>query len=350
MGPCAPNKRPIDEQKKIDMLENAVKTVLVTAAGTATAVNIIKRLAQIPGIRLVTTDSNPRSLIAAPTAWHTTHYQVPLASDAGYVPRLVEICELEKVDALYPIHDSEILAVVTHRNDFPKRVQLPALTPESVRNSNDKWLNFGICREAGLPVPDTFLGSRLQPHELAEAERLIRKPRSGVGSVGVRQVTRFDELKPDTDLTEGVVYQTLCSGPEYTVDVLRQDDCLVAVVRERLETKAGVCTKARVFFDPSIELLARRISNVFDIHGLFCFQVIGAIERGDVKIIDINPRCGGGTALSVAAGLPLYEWHFANILGLERATEFKEACERRIAQGGEAIVCRHYEEVVTSVQ
>lgn len=332
------------------MFESNVKTVLVTAAGTATAVNIIKRLAQLPGIRLVTTDSNPRSLIAAPTAWNTTHFQVPFASDAGYVPRLVEICELEKVDALYPIHDAEILAVVSGRDAFPSRVRLPALTPESVRNSNDKWLNFGICTQAGLPVPETFLGSLLQPHELARVRSLIRKPRSGVGSVGVRQVTQFEELKSDTDLTDKVVYQALCTGTEYTIDVLRQDDHLVAIARERLETKAGVSTKARVFFNPSIDALARRISDVFGLDGIFCFQVIGTIGQDDLKIIDINPRCGGGTALSVAAGLPLFEWHFANVLGLESAAEFRDACVSRIAQGGEAIVCRHYEEVVTSSQ
>jgi carbamoyl-phosphate synthase large subunit len=338
-------------KQKVDMFESEVKTVLVTAAGTATAVNVIKRLAQIPGIRLVTTDSNPHHLIVAPTRWGTAHYQVPLATNvAAYVARLVEICELEKVDALYPIHDAEILAVVESRDRFPRHVRLPILTAESVRNSNDKWLNFNICRESGLPVPDTILGSNLRSQDVQVTKPLIRKPRSGVGSVGVRGVTRFDDLQPETDLTDAVVYQALCTGLEYTIDVLRHDNCLVAVARERLETKAGVCTKARVFLNPVIDVLARRIASVFGIYGLFCFQVIGDMERGNLKIIDINPRCGGGTALSAAAGFPLYEWHFSDVLGLDRASEFKETCERRIAQGGEAIVCRYYEETVTYTQ
>ncbi|WP_423370305.1 ATP-grasp domain-containing protein [Burkholderia sp. LMG 32019] len=333
---------------KVDMPTNIQKCVLVTAAGTATAVNVIKSLSQTPGVRVVTTDSNERHMIAAPARWNTTHYQVPLASDTdAFVSALVAICEKEGVDAIYPIHDAEILAVTAHRARFPARVRLPALSADSVRNSNDKLLNFEICREAGLPVPDTIPGSKLQSSDIEHYHALIRKPRSGVGSVGVRRVTNFDGLDRQADLTDSIVYQQPCTGDEYTIDVLRVGSDLISVARERLETKAGVCTKARVFVHPNTDALARRIADVFELQGLFCFQVIGDIESGDLKIIDINPRCGGGTALSVAAGFPLLQWHFAALLDLQEASEFKSACLRRLAQGGEAIVCRHYEEIVT---
>jgi len=325
------------------------RTVLVTAAGTATAVNVINRLVQIPGIRIVTTDTNPRHLIAAPARWNTTHYQVPPATDAvAFVAKLAELCDREGVDAIYPIHDAEIFAVSEHGERLPSRVNRPRVTAESVWRTIDKWLNFEICRNMHLPVPETILGSALRPTDVESARRLIGKPRQGVGSVGVRIVTRFEELASDTDLSDSVIYQHVCEGLEYTIDAISQDDCFFSVARQRLETKAGVCTKARVFVDQKINTLARRVASVFGLSGLFCFQVIGDIVSGELKIIDINPRCGGGTALSAAAGFPLYELHFASMLGLDSASTFRQACETRVAEGGEAIVCRYYEEVVTS--
>ncbi|ALV57694.1 hypothetical protein TQ36_16265 [Burkholderia cenocepacia] len=160
-------------------------------------------------------------------------------------------------------------------------------------------------------------------------------------------MTNFDELDRQADLSDSIVYQQPCTGDEYTIDVLRVGSDVISVTRERLEIKAGVCTKARVFVHPNTDTLARRIAEVFDLQGLFCFQVIGDIASGDLKIIDINPRCGGGTALSVAAGFPLLQWHFAALLDLQQASEFKNACVHRLKQGGESIVCRHYEEIVT---
>ncbi|MGG2043160.1 ATP-grasp domain-containing protein [Burkholderia gladioli] len=330
------------------MSSDTLKTVLVTAAGTATAVNVIKRLTESLQLRVVTTDSNPRSLIAAPTRWNTTHYQIPLAREReAFISSLLEICENEHVDAVYPIHDAEILAVVENRSRFPQHVQLPSVSSDAIRDCNDKLLNYQACRKAGLPVPTTVSGTALTREDLDAHGQLIRKPRFGVGSVGVKFIVDFDQIDPPSDLNTDVIFQTVCQGKEYTIDVVSTGKSVFSVVRERLETKAGVCTKARVFRDARVDQLAQGIAATFDFIGMFCFQIIGNIESGKFSIIDINPRCGGGTALTAAAGYPIYEWHFATMLGLQNADDHARQCLEKAAQGGESIVCRHYEEVVT---
>ncbi len=320
------------------------KTVLVTAAGTATAVNVIKSLSALEGVRIVTTDSNPAQLIAAPTRWQTTHYQVPLASDVeAFVDALSRIAKQESVDAIYPIHDQEILAVAQFRSRFNDTVKTPALTAAAVQECNDKWKNFQKCRASGLPVPDTLLGSELTAQNFAAP--MVRKPRRGVGSAGVRVVNAYDELRPD-DLTEDVVFQSVCIKPEYTIDVLALDDYFGAVVRDRLETKAGVCVKARVFFDAELQALSQRVAAAFGLRGMFCFQVM-TDPAGGYRIVDINPRCGGGTALTDACGYPIYATYFSDLLGLPIAAALKDQCRQRTEQGGSALVCRYYQEVVT---
>jgi carbamoyl-phosphate synthase large subunit len=330
------------------MSSNISKCILVSSAGTATALNVVKSISRIPNLRVITADTNEKKMFATSSRWNTKHYQVPLASDGdAFISSLVDICTIEGLDAIYPIHDAEILAVATQRHRFPGNVVLPLNSSESIRNANDKLLNFHICQREGLPVPDTIVGTDLRHSDLERYGTLIRKPRSGVGSIGVRRITSFEGLLAHHDLTDAVLYQQECQGLEYTIDAIRVGAELVAVARERIEAKAGVCTKARVFVNQGLSALAWRIADVFDLHGLFCFQVIGDIAAGDVKIIDINPRCGGGTALSAAAGFPILEWHFSHVLGLIEASKFKEECLLRSRWRGEAIVCRYYEEIVT---
>jgi carbamoyl-phosphate synthase large subunit len=327
------------------------KTVLVTAAGTATAVNVIKRLADMGNVRIVTTDSNPAHLIAAPSRWHTSHFQVPPASQrVPFIESLVRICEDESVNAIYPIHDAEILAVAESRAAFPDRVQFPKNTYETVLSCNDKWMCHNVCLSANLPMPRTILGSELRASEFAEGAELVRKPRSGVGSKGVRRVKDFSELDPEADLNDKMLYQTPCTGSEFTVDVLCMNDLFVAVARERLEIRSGVCTKARVFVDQWITELSRRIAVVFGLSGLFCFQLMGNSPAHDLQIIDINPRSGGGTALTAAAGFPIYEAYFSGELGLDGRQRYIVQCNERLKSKANAIVCRYYQEVVTQLQ
>jgi carbamoylphosphate synthase large subunit len=320
------------------------KTLLITAAGTATAVNVIKSLSALDGVRIVTTDSNPAEMIASPTRWRTVHHQVPLASNVdAFVDALSRISQQEGVDAIYPIHDQEILAVAQSRSKFGSEVRTPMLSAEAVQECNDKWTNFQKCRSAGLPVPDTVLGSELTQANFAGP--MVRKPRRGVGSAGVRVVSAYEDLRPE-DLADDVIFQSVCAKPEYTIDVLALDDYFGAVVRDRLETKAGVCVKARVFFDAELKALSRRVADAFGLRGMFCFQVM-TNPGGGYNIVDINPRCGGGTALTDACGFPIYQTYFSDLLGLPGAAALKDQCRQREAQGGSALVCRYYEEVVT---
>lgn len=337
--------RPVDRQEM-----DREYTVLITAAGTATSVGIIKYLSKLPRVRIVTTDTNEAALIPSPSRWNTTHYRVPSATaKAEFVDQLLQICKRERVDFLYPVHDLEIEAVVGSDTLFRPVVDFPELSVDTIRFCNDKWINCKICAAANLPVPLTWLGSCMPPDIFAKYGKLIRKPRFGVGSVGVRTVNSLDNIRLENERTEDVIYQTYCDGCEYTVDVLVVDGDVYAIARDRLETKMGVCTKARVFIDPLLVSLARQIKEAFNLSGLFCFQVV-ADRRAGFQIIDINPRCGGGTALTAAAGFPVYEAYFSDRLKMETASRHRGMLAERVSSCVEALVCRYYEEVVTQAE
>lgn len=85
--------------------------------------------------------------------------------------------------------------------------------------------------------------------------------------------------------------------------------------RERLEVKAGVSVKARVFDDPELSALAQKLGEELGLTGTFCFQVMRAPDAGGWAITDVNPRPGAGTRMTVAAGVDVLAAMMADAWG-----------------------------------
>ena len=83
--------------------------------------------------------------------------------------------------------------------------------------------------------------------------------------------------------------------------------------------------------DESLTALACRLADGLELSGPFCFQVIAD------AITDVNPRPGGGTRMSVAAGVDLHSAALADAWG--QPFELP-----RLAR--EYFVVRHWEEEV----
>ena len=77
---------------------------------------------------------------------------------------------------------------------------------------------------------------------------------------------------------------------------------LVAVPRIRLETKGGISTKGKVIHDTQIEQICMNVADFIGIRGPCCIQMKGA-KNGRLKLVEVNPRMGGGTIFATLAGV-----------------------------------------------
>ncbi len=114
----------------------------------------------------------------------------------------------------------------------------------------DDWLS-----EIGVPTP-------MKP-DLTEASgggEWFVKPVNGVGSRGARRISAEELHGYDQATRETLIVQEVCKEPEVTVDSFHDDRTGASFVycRERLETKAGVYTKARVFLILNLQQLQKR--------------------------------------------------------------------------------------------
>lgn len=284
----------------IDLAHRPI-TVLVTGAGTATCQSVIKGLrGQLEyGVRIVTVDMSPDNA----GRYFSDHFQVvPAARDASFIPKLLEICREQQVELLIPIVDYEFQAFADHTADFAAiGCRVAISSPDVIRRCTDKWLTYEFFQRHGIPSPTTWLPEFVDISALPYP--VFVKPRVlGRGSIDAFPAESPNELRRLLDRIANPIIQQKITAPEYTVDVLCDFSGKVVngVVRQRIETKAGVSYKGMTVRNDRVLQDAVRAAETLPIIGpanLQCF-----VDGDEVHFFEINPRYSGTLALTIAAG------------------------------------------------
>jgi carbamoylphosphate synthase large subunit len=291
---------------------------------------------------VIACDTNSNALVAASVVAHGFQ-QLVSAKDADFARRVPKILGDLGVKFFYPIHDEEIRVASHEVSAFRGQgIIVCAPSAQAVELATDKLTLGGILSKVGIRYPETVSLSEERWFDGG----VIVKPRRGVGSRGV---TIFDEREqldafrhsPDVVCGEYVCQRPLAE-PELTVDVFFDPERNFhrSICRERIEVRAGITTKARIFRDEAVADLGARLAACLGLCGSFCFQV-RLDNDGQWAVIDVNPRIGGATATSVAIGLDFPTAHVAYFAGRDARPYFSDA-------EGEYHVCSSYREHVTS--
>jgi hypothetical protein len=168
------------------------------------------------------------------------------------------------------------------------------------------------------------------------------KPRRGFGSRGTKLLTRHNISRLSQQELGELLIQERCKSPEVTVDSFydASQGRGYAYCRERLEVKAGVCTKAKLYSEPELVEFASLIGSGLRQRGTISFQAMRS-SSGWV-VTDLNLRPGAGTAMTCAAGFDVLSAAIAC-----RNGENYERFLRPIADAETFFVTRQYSEFVT---
>ena len=257
---------------------------------------------------------------------------LPEADAHYYVKRLFEIVKKHGVSILLPSSGYDIYPYSASREALAK---IGATAVVSDRETLE------ICRDKILTY-DKMSGKYDLPFTTADASKIrsfpvIAKPRYGKGSRDIIKINNEEDLKYVASNFGNAIFQEFLPGVEYTVDVLcdMNKKPIIAVPRIRLQTKAGISTKGRIVRDAELEITCMNIARDAGIRGPCCIQMKESSE-GQLQLIEINSRLGGGTIFSALAGANFPKM----ILDL---LEGKEVKPPKIS---EITVVRYYEEVV----
>jgi carbamoyl-phosphate synthase large subunit len=271
--------------------------VLVTSAGTASAVNVIKALRrqQEYAVRILAVDAD----VTAPGLYLADeHAIVPRCSQNDYIPSLVQFCEEYQIQALFPIYSKEIEVIAEYAPRFRERgINLLLPKPDVVRLCNDKRRMYTLAGTLGIHTP------RLIADGVTATFPLFVKPNTASGTSDVMRINDEADLAYVKSKHPDFLYQEFVQGPEYTVDVLcdRQSDVIVAAPRLRLATRAGQSVKGRTVEEPVLVALCTKLCKAVGVVGPCNIQFI---QRGsEFILIELNPRyAAGGLMLTVHAG------------------------------------------------
>ncbi|WP_374347860.1 ATP-grasp domain-containing protein [Chitinimonas sp.] len=315
-----------------------MRTVLLGAAGTGTAFAIASRLKAIwgNGIRLIASDVNSASMVST-SLLADAYHQVPYANSPLFEGCIVDLLRDESVNHYIPILNEEIVLAgeladnnVYSHIDFWSSMHYAKCVDKKYAS---QWLNsIGISTPKDVRIADIE----------CEERRVFVKPRDGFGSRKAQVMTLGQVKALPFEEQEALVIQELCDGPEVTVDSFwdAQKGRGYIYCRERLEVKAGVCTKARLFYCGELAKVAERIATEMSQHGTICFQVMKF--SGAWVVTDLNLRPGAGTAMTCAAGFDVLAAAFACRTGGDYSRYVKP-----LVEGEEYIITRQYVEFVT---
>src|SRR5215212_3211124 len=103
------------------------------------------------GGRIVAVDVDP---LAPALQLADQPYLIPRLSSPDYIPTLIDICQHEQVDLVFPLIDPDIPVLARHRQDIEATGARLAVVPlEAAHTTSDKWLTTRFFEDLGLRVP-----------------------------------------------------------------------------------------------------------------------------------------------------------------------------------------------------
>jgi carbamoyl-phosphate synthase large subunit len=266
-------------------------------------------------LRVLAVDHYPESSPACLQA--DARFAVPHCTDAGYAPRLLDLCAKHEVGLLVPTIDPELRVLSAHREAFAAiGTHVVVSAPEVVALCQHKQRSAERLAAAGIATPKTLgLADYLRdPAQLRDP--VIAKPNGGSASLGIVRPGHPGELAALDP--RGYIVQELWQGREYTVNVFfdRTGHLHCAVPHERLEVRAGEVSKGVTRRLASLAKVAWQLPELLPgASGPLCFQAI-VTASGETVVFEINARFGGGYPLAHRAGARMSQWLLEEAAGL----------------------------------
>lgn len=244
-----------------------------------------------------------------------------------YLRDLLSICRERKVDVILPQNTAELLILSKNKKLFSDiQVGIVVSDREAIEVANDKYKLFQIAAKENIPVTSyalvsTFSDLKMEAKKLGwPINKLVVKPPVSNGSRGVRIIVEqldqkkafYDEKPSNLYLSLEQLYNVLgdefpelivmeyLPGDEYTIDVFRREQDIVAIPRKRLMIRSGITFAASLEKNEFLIEYSKRLANVLGLNFCFGFQ-FKLHEDGRPFLLECNPRIQGTMVMSTFA-------------------------------------------------
>lgn len=261
------------------------------------------------------------------------HYIVPKMNEAAYLPTIKEICKTENINVLLPLQENELELIAEHRTEFENMGILVVISDiASVKMCRDKWLMYKHLTDKGIPCVNTY-DYNTESEKIKELTLpVMAKERNGFGSMGVLKINHWPLLKAyaqstDENLIVQPFHDTMELGVDAYVDFVSGE--LVAVfAKEKLRMRAGETEKSKSVKDKKINELVKLVLREMNFKGPIDMDIL--LCDGEYRILEINPRFGGGYPHAYECGVNFTKFISTNARGKANVPVIGEYRENQI--------------------
>jgi carbamoyl-phosphate synthase large subunit len=258
-------------------------------------------------LRIIGTEINPKM----PSLYFCDHhYLVNRTFHPQYCSQILEILEVEKIDAILPGSDLDLEFLMTL--DLPAHlssVKLLYSNPDRTGLFLKKTTTAKVFTSLGLEIPKIFSPDDDPPFPC------ILKEDGGYGSRNQYILEKPEDLTANLPRLAHPFLQQFVEGPEFTVDIFSDGSGkpinILPRLRERV--RAGVSDVGIVELSKNLLGVLEDKIESFGLQGPWNLQCI--LSDNTYYFIEVNPRFSGGIPLTIAAGMDfcqnLLEWALA---------------------------------------
>ncbi|MDO4229002.1 MAG: ATP-grasp domain-containing protein [Capnocytophaga sp.] len=270
--------------------------------------------------------------------------QIPCFYCEDYITAIINIVKTHNIHAIISLNDLELPILSKNKEVFEQLGTKLLVSNENViKTTFDKWETAKFLEKIGLKTPKTFLCLKHVKASVFDGSLkfpLVVKPRWGSASIGLDFVESLEELElayrlqsirlgktilaqaSKEDINHAILIQEKIDGVEYGMDVLNdfEGNYVGSFVRKKLSMRAGETDKAVSVIDERFNEVGKIIGeNLKHIGNLDCdvFE-----HNGELYILELNPRFGGGYPFSHEAGNDTASIYIEWIKGNKNISQF----------------------------
>jgi carbamoyl-phosphate synthase large subunit len=256
-------------------------------------------VAQEGGGKVIAVDTSP---LSAALYFADEHYLVPSSQKREFAAIMLSLCERLEIKLLVPTRDEELAFFAERKGDFADVGTFVMVSdPATVGICQDKRRFIEFCEANSFAMPKSYNASEPPPNI---GFPLFVKPWFGKGGRQAVRVNSRGELELTLKEMPDAIVQEFVEAPEYTLDLFADfSGRVISVVpRERIRIFGGESFVSMTSKKPALIQEAIRLATKLRLIGHNTIQCF--LDSDMVKLIEVNPRFGGGAHLGFAAGVP----------------------------------------------
>jgi len=232
-----------------------------------------------------------------------TFWEMPKTSQLSSTD-VIKYCKENNVGLIIPTRDGELEFFASIKDELNKvGISIMVSDKESVNLCLDKLLFAQNKNINAIPASENITDIK--------SNLFVVKERYGAGSISIGiKLTEEEALKYKQTL-EYPIFQPFITGDEISVDAYITKEKIIKgiILRKRDIVVNGESQVTSTFNNNDLEEKFKEILLSLDLYGHVILQAF-VDKKGEIHVIECNPRFGGASTLSLQAGLDSFYWAY----------------------------------------